>query len=96
VAVALVVLAVLGYFSGLGPLNRLSTTRDIEPPAKLAGLERITDPQTRGQLELERTRDDLVRINEGKEATVEAYGDPAGNRMFVVIALRGRVDIDKY
>ena len=37
----------------------------------------------------------MSRINDGKQATVEAYGNLDGNRMFVVIALRGKVDIDK-
>lgn len=96
VAAALLLLVGLGYFGGLGPLNRLSMERGIDPPAKLAGLDRITDPQTRGQLDLDRTRDKLVQINNGKEATVEAYGSQAGDRMYMVIALRGRVDIDKY
>lgn len=76
-------------------MSRLSTMRNIDPPAKLAGLDRITDADIRNQLELDKTRTDLMRINDGKEATVEAYGDPAGARMFVVIALRGKVDIDK-
>jgi len=96
VIVAVAVLAAIGYFAGLGPMSRLSTTRDIDPPDKLAGLNRITDSQTRNQLQLDKTRENLMRINDGKEATVEAYGDPAGDRLFVVIALRGRVDIDQY
>ena len=95
VAAVLVVLVALGYFAGLGPMSRLSTTRTINAPAKLGGLDRITDTNTRNQLKLDETRDALSRINGGKKATVEAYGDPAGNRMFVVIALRGKVDIDK-
>jgi hypothetical protein len=80
---------------GLGPLNRLNTARGITPPAKLAGLDRITDQEIRGQLQLDETRQALSRINDGKQATVEAYGTLDGNRMFMVIALRGKVDIDK-
>jgi hypothetical protein len=93
--VALIVLALLGYAWGLGPLNRLNTARGITPPAKLAGLDRITDQEIRGQLQLDQTREALSRINDGKQATVEAYGTIDGNRMFVVIALRGKVDINK-
>jgi hypothetical protein len=95
VVVLLIVLAVLGYVWGLGPLNRLNTARGITPPAKLAGLDRITDKSIRDQLQLDQTRQALSRINDGKEATVEAYGTLDGNRMFVVIALRGKVNIDK-
>ncbi|TCC51404.1 hypothetical protein E0H75_11740 [Kribbella capetownensis] len=95
ILVVLLVLALLGYLWGLGPLNRLNTARGITPPAKLAGLDRITDQEIRGQLQLDQTRDALSRINDGKQATVEAYGNLDGNRMFVVIALRGKVDIDK-
>jgi len=93
--VVVIVLALLGYVWGLGPLNRLNTARGITPPAKLAGLDRITDQEIRGQLQLDQTREALSRINDGKQATVEAYGTVDGNRMFVVIALRGKVDIDK-
>ena len=93
--VVLLVLAVLGYVWGLGPLSRLNTTRGITPPAKIAGLDRITDEKIRGQLQLDQTRDALSRINDGKKATVEAYGTVDGDRMFVIIALRGKVDIDK-
>jgi hypothetical protein len=93
--VAIIVLALLGYVWGLGPLNLLNAKREITPPAKLAGLDRITDQEIRGQLQLDQTRDALSRINDGKQATVEAYGTIDGNRMFVVIALRGKVDIDK-
>jgi hypothetical protein len=95
VVVVLLVLAGLGYFAGLGPMNRLNTARGITPPAKLAGLDRITDPGIRSQLELDQTRDALSRINNGKQATVEAYGNIDGKRMFVLIALRGKVDINK-
>jgi hypothetical protein len=95
VVVVLLVVAAVGYFTGLGPMNRLNTARGIEPPAKLAGLNRITDPEIRGQLQLDQTREALSRINDGKQATVEAYGDLDGQRMFIVIALRGKVDIDK-
>jgi hypothetical protein len=95
VAAVLVVLVALGYFTGLGPLSRLSTTRTITVPAKLDGLDRITNPQTRNQLRLDATREELSRINDGKKATVEAYGDPAGNQVLVVVAMRGKVDIQK-
>ncbi|HEY3559080.1 MAG TPA: hypothetical protein VGL05_16535 [Kribbella sp.] len=95
VVVVLVVLAVIGYVWGLGPLNRLNTERGITPPAKLAGLDRITDKDIRDQLQLDQTREALSRINDGKQATVEAYGTIDGNRMYVIIALRGKVDIDK-
>jgi hypothetical protein len=80
---------------GLGPLNRLNAERGITPPAKLAGLDRITDQQIRDQLQLEQTRDRLSRINDGKEVTVEAYGSLTGDRLYMLIALRGKVDIDK-
>ncbi|MFF1817583.1 hypothetical protein ACFVWG_09815 [Kribbella sp. NPDC058245] len=93
--VVLLVLALLGYVWGLGPLNRLNTNRGITPPAKLAGLDRITDPDIRGQLQLDQTKQALSRINNGKQATVEAYGNLDGDRLFVVIALRGKVDIAK-
>ncbi|MFD7158885.1 hypothetical protein ACFV9C_30095 [Kribbella sp. NPDC059898] len=93
--VLLVVLAVLGYVWGLGPLQRLNTNRGINPPAKLAGLDRITDKGIRDQLQLDQTREALSRINNGKQATVEAYGTIDGSRMYVIIALRGKVDIDK-
>jgi hypothetical protein len=95
VVVALLVVAAVGYFAGLGPMSRLNTARGIEPPAKLAGLDRVTDPQIREQLKLQQTREALSRINDGKQATVEAYGNLDGRRLFVVIALRGKVDIDK-
>ncbi|WP_405057182.1 hypothetical protein OG474_31175 [Kribbella sp. NBC_01505] len=93
--VVLVILGLLGYVWGLGPLNRLNTARGITPPAKLAGLDRITDADIRGQLQLDQTRQALSRINNGKQATVEAYGNLDGDRLFVVIALRGKVDIAK-
>ncbi|HZX06315.1 hypothetical protein, partial [Kribbella sp.] len=93
--VLLVVLALLGYVWGLGPLNRLNTNRGINPPAKLAGLDRITDKDIRNQLQLDQTRQALSRINNGKQATVEAYGTIDGSRMYVIIALRGKVDIAK-
>jgi hypothetical protein len=93
--VVILVLAVMGYVWGFGPLKRLNMAREITPPAKLAGLDRITDQEIRGQLQLDETREALSRINDGKQATVEAYGTIDGNRMFVVIALRGKVDIDK-
>jgi hypothetical protein len=92
---ALLVVAAFGYFAGLGPMSRLNTSRGIVPPAKLGGLDRVTDAQIREQLKLEQTRDALSRINDGKQATVEAYGNLDGQRLFVVIALRGKVDIDK-
>ncbi|GAA0944186.1 hypothetical protein GCM10009554_38150 [Kribbella koreensis] len=95
VVLALAVVAAFGYFAGLGPMSRLNTARGITPPAKLGGLDRVTDAQIRQQLKLEETRDALSRINDGKQATVEAYGNLDGQRLFVVIALRGKVDIDK-
>jgi hypothetical protein len=95
VAAALVVLVALGYFAGLGPMSRLSTTRTITAPAKIGGLDRITDTKTRDRLQLNETRDVLSRINDGKKATVEAYGSPGGDRILVVVALRGKLDIDK-
>ncbi|GAA3561214.1 hypothetical protein [Kribbella ginsengisoli] len=95
VVLALLVVAAFGYFAGLGPMSRLNTARGITPPAKLGGLDRVTDAQIRQQLKLEETRDALSRINDGKQATVEAYGNLDGQRLFVVIALRGKVDIDK-
>lgn len=91
----LLLLAGFGYFGGLGPMSRLNTARGIEPPARVGGLDRITDPEIRDQLRLDQTREALSRINDGKQATVEAYGALDGKRMFVVIALRGKVDIDK-
>lgn len=95
VVVVLLLLAGFGYFGGLGPLSRLNTARGINPPAKLAGLDRITDQDIRGQLQLDQTREALSRINDGKQVTVEAYGNLDGKRMFVLIALRGKVNIDK-
>ncbi|TDU87661.1 hypothetical protein EV138_1186 [Kribbella voronezhensis] len=95
VVLVLLLLAGFGYFGGFGPLSRLNTARGITPPAKLAGLDRITDPDIRGQLQLDQTRQALSRINDGKQVTVEAYGNLDGKRLFVLIALRGKVDIDK-
>ena len=95
VVVVLVVLALVGYLWGLGPLSRLNAERGINPPAKLAGLDRITDPEIRRSAQLDETQDALSRINNGKNVTVEAYGSLQGDRFFVVIALRGKVDIDK-
>jgi hypothetical protein len=93
--VVLIVLAVVGYMWGLGPLSRLNAERAITPPAKVAGLDRITDPEIRSQAQLDQTRDALSRINDGKKVMVEAYGSLEGDRFYVLIALRGRVDIDK-
>jgi hypothetical protein len=95
IVVVLLLVAVLGYFSGIGPLSRLNTARAINPPAKLGGLDRITDSQIRSQLQLDQTRDELSRLNDGKQATVEAYGSVDGKRLFVLIAVRGSVDVDK-
>ncbi|MEU0095022.1 hypothetical protein [Kribbella sp. NPDC006257] len=95
VVVVLLLVAALGYFSGIGPLSRLNTARTIDPPAKLGGLDRITDSQIRSQLQLDQTREELSRLNDGKQATVEAYGSVDGKRLFVVIAVRGSVDVDK-
>ncbi|MDX2971050.1 hypothetical protein [Kribbella solani] len=93
--VLLLALSVVGYVWGLGPLSTLNAKRGINPPAKLDGLDRITDKEIRDQLQLDQTKEALSRINNGKQATVEAYGTIDGNRMFVIIALRGKVDIDK-
>ena len=93
--VLLLVLAVFGYVWAFGPLYRLNTMRAIHPPAKLAGLDRVTDEQIRGQLQLDQTRDALSRINDGKKATVEAYGSLDGDRLYVIIAVRGNVNIDQ-
>jgi hypothetical protein len=93
--VVLLILAVLGYVWGLGPLNRLNTERGINPPAKLVGLDRVTDQEIRSRAQLDQTRDALSRINNGKKVMVEAYGSLDGDRFYVLIALRGRVDIDK-
>ncbi|TDO69136.1 hypothetical protein EV651_101175 [Kribbella sp. VKM Ac-2571] len=93
--VVLIVLALLGYVWGLGPLSRLNAERAITPPANVAGLDRITDPEIRSQAQLDQTRDALSRINDGKKVMVEAYGSLEGDRFYVLIALRGRVDIDK-
>jgi hypothetical protein len=95
VAAALVVLVGFGYFSGLGPMSRLNTTRTINTPAKIGGLDRITDSKTRNRLQLTETRDALSRINDGQKVTAEAYGNPAGDRILVVVALRGKLDIDQ-
>ncbi|GAA1156044.1 hypothetical protein GCM10009630_62550 [Kribbella jejuensis] len=93
--VVLALLAVAGYAWGLGPLSRLNAERSITPPAKLAGLDRITDPEIRSRAQLDQTREALSRINDGKKVMVEAYGSLDGDRFYVLIALRGRVDIDK-
>jgi hypothetical protein len=93
--VVLAVLAVLGYVWGLGPLSRLNAERAITPPAKVAGLDRITDPEIRKEAQLDQIRDRLSQINDGKKVMVEAYGSLEGDRFYVLIALRGRVDVDK-
>ncbi|MGW5194193.1 hypothetical protein ACWEOO_33390 [Kribbella sp. NPDC004138] len=93
--VVLGVLALLGYVWGLGPLSRLNAERAITPPAKVAGLDRITDPKIRTEAQLDQIRDRLSQINDGKKVMVEAYGSLEGDRFYVVIALRGRVDVDK-
>lgn len=95
IAAVLLVLAGFGYFAGLGPMSRLSTTRDINVPDKLGGLNRITDTETRNQLQLDTTRDTLSRVNDGKKTAVEAYGDLTGDKIYIVIALRGKIDLDK-
>lgn len=95
IAAVLLVLAGFGYFAGLGPMSRLSTTRDINVPDKLGGLNRITDIETRNQLQLDATRDTLSRVNDGKKTAVEAYGDLTGDKIYIVIALRGKIDLDK-
>ncbi|MEV5965631.1 hypothetical protein AB0L70_27925 [Kribbella sp. NPDC051952] len=95
VVAVLIVLALLGYVWGLGPLNRLNAQRAITPPAKLAGLDKVTDQEIRTQAQLDQTQEALSRINDGKDVTVEAYGSLDGDRFFVLIALRGKVDLDK-
>jgi hypothetical protein len=102
---AVVVLAVLlvvglifaaGYYAGLGPLNNLSTKRSLRPPNALGGLGRITDQETRTRLQLDEVRDTLAQTNDGNRMAVEAYGDVTGGAgLFIVIALRGKVDIDQ-
>ncbi|HET6737908.1 MAG TPA: hypothetical protein VFH76_03210, partial [Kribbella sp.] len=62
---------------------------------KLVGLDRVTDQEIRSRAQLDQTRDALSRINNGKKVMVEAYGSLDGDRFYVLIALRGRVDIDK-
>jgi len=95
IVVVLAVLATLGFVWGLGPMNRLNAERGITPPAKLGGLDRITDQDTRDQLQLNQTQERLSQINDGKQVTVEAYGSIEGDRLYMLIALRGKVDIDK-
>lgn len=94
IALALLVLAGLGFFAGWGPLSRLATARDLDPPDTLAGLPRITDQTQRDRLQLDATREALSRLNKGKKAAVEAYGDPLGSKMYIVNAIRGKMDID--
>jgi hypothetical protein len=94
VAVVLLVLAGVGFFAGWGPLSRLATARDLNPPDTLAGLPRITDQTQRDRLQLDATREALSRLNKGKKAAVEAYGDPLGTKMYIVNAIRGKMDID--
>ncbi|MGW6282391.1 hypothetical protein [Kribbella sp. NPDC055071] len=89
------VLAALWFVWGVGPVSKLYTSRAIHPPAKIAGLDRVTDKSIRDQLQVEQIRQALKRINDGKDASVEAYGTLDGNRMFLVIAMRGRLDVNK-
>jgi len=96
VLVLLAVIAAFGYFGGLGPLSSLSTKRSLEPPETLGGLQRITDEQTRQALQLDQVGDALAQTNKGNDTAVEVYGDVGrGSGLFVVIALRGKIDIDK-
>ena len=91
----LVVLVGFGFFSGLGPLGRLSQRRDLTAPETLGGLSRITDQQIRERLELDRAADALSQNNKG-ETSVEAYGDVTSDTgLFVVIALRGKIDVNR-
>ena len=91
----LLVLVGFGFFSGLGPLGRLSQRRDLNAPETLGGLSRITDQQIRERLELDRAADALSQNNEG-ETSVEAYGDVTSDTgLFVVIALRGKIDVNR-
>ncbi len=91
----LVVLVAFGFFSGLGPLGRLSQRRDLQAPETLGGLSRITDQQIRERLELDRAAEALSQNNNG-ETSVEAYGDVTSDTgLFVVIALRGKIDVNR-
>jgi hypothetical protein len=96
VVVVLAVIAAFGYFGGLGPLSALSTKRSLDPPDTLGGLHRITDEQTRQALQLDQAGDAVAQSNRGSKTAVEAYGDVgSGTGLFVVIAVRGKIDIDK-
>jgi hypothetical protein len=95
VFVVLIVVTAFGYFGGLGPLGKLSQRRALNPPDLLGGMARITDQETRSRLELDQSAKALSKSNEG-ETSVEAYGDVASDTgLFVVIALRGKIDVNR-
>ena len=91
----LIVLIGFGFFAGLGPLGRLSQRRDLHAPQTLGGLSRIADQQIRDRLELDRAAEALSQNNQG-DTSVEAYGDVTSDTgLFVVIALRGKIDVNR-
>lgn len=91
----LIVIVGFGFLAGLGPLGRLSQRRDLHAPATLGGLSRITDQQIRDRLELDRAAEALSQNHKG-ETSVEAYGDVTSDTgLFVVIALRGKIDVNR-
>jgi hypothetical protein len=95
VFVVLIVVTAFGYFGGLGPLGRLSQQRALHAPDLLGGLARITDQEIRTRLELDQAAEALAQNNKG-ETSVEAYGDVASDTgLFVVIALRGKIDVNR-
>jgi hypothetical protein len=95
VFVVLIVVTAFGYFGGLGPLGRLSQQRALHAPDLLGGLARITDQEIRTRLELDQAAEALAQNNKG-ETSVEAYGDVATDTgLFVVIALRGKIDVNR-
>jgi hypothetical protein len=96
ILVVVAIVAAAGFFAGLGPLNKLSTKRSLHPPNQLGGLGRITDQETRTRLELDKINDTVAQTNEGHRTVVDAYGDVTGGAgLFIVIGLRGKIDIDK-
>jgi hypothetical protein len=73
----------------------LSQRRALNPPELLGGLARITDQETRSRLQLDQSAAALSKNNKG-ETSVEAYGDVASSTgLFVVIALRGKIDVNQ-
>jgi hypothetical protein len=58
-------------------------------------MARITDQPTRSRLQLDEAAKSLSQNNNG-ETSVEAYGDVASESgLFVVLALRGRIDVNQ-